>query len=59
MKVNFTQKIKDLQANGFTQAQIADNVRCNQQNISQILRGRRPSYDLGSRIIEFHGKVVK
>ena len=59
MTIDFTKIIKDLQAAGFTQTEIAANIHCNQANVSAILRGRRPSYDLGSRIIEFHGKVVK
>ena len=59
MAADFKKIIKDLNAAGWTQSDIAAWVGCGQTNISMILRGREPRYGLGSRLIALHGMECK
>ena len=59
MTPNFKKVIKDLNAAGWTQADIAAWVGCGQTNISAILRGREPKYGLGSRLVALHDTECK
>lgn len=54
MTTNFKKIIKDLNAAGWTQEDIAAWVGCGQTNISAILRGREPKYHLGVRLVGLH-----
>jgi transcriptional regulator with XRE-family HTH domain len=51
----FQRLIKDLNAAGWTQDDIAAEVGCSQTNISTLLtKGTEPLYGLGRAIIELH-----
>jgi transcriptional regulator with XRE-family HTH domain len=58
--MNWTQIIKDLLNQGFTQPQIAARVGCGQASISGLLLGKTtdPRYALGAAIKAMHAATV-
>lgn len=60
--MDFSELIKNLQANGMTQAEIAEAVGSSQGYINNILhgnRGERIGFDLGSKLILLHKKKCR
>lgn len=57
--MDWTQKLKELQAAGVTQAQIAERAGLKSSSpVSDLANGRstRPSWNLGQAVIELHGE---
>lgn len=52
--------IADLQANGYTQPQIAEACKCVQSTVSDLANGltKQPRFDLGLRLRALHKRVM-
>ena len=59
--MNWKKIIRDLQAAGITQVQIAERCNCAQTTISDIVNGRteQPSYSIGAALVALHKAVLR
>lgn len=60
--MNWSDVIKEIQANGATQDEIAEEVCTSQGHISDLLsgkRGKRLGYELGKRLIAMRDRLAK
>jgi predicted XRE-type DNA-binding protein len=59
--IDWAQVVADLVTAGSTQVQIAAALDVSQSTISDIARGasKRPSYDVGSKLLKLHAERVQ